>query len=441
MNFRFICQKKESQVSSKLFILLLISFNIAGQTPHQHPDHPKGNSATMYQALPYYNEACELYSNRQVDQAKRALYEAIDISFELTEAQLFLADIFYDQGKIDSAFLYYNSGIDFNIEQKPHYYFRLFETGHQLGQYAYMKHNLGHFKKLFSDQGGSDPYEKDYPYKRDDFEFYDAVLKMVYDYQYWKPKALLKHSFDSSERFISCVKDRAVVRTSRGVSLMKDDLCCKKRGSKIKGLPHGMTDLYITPDGNCAVYCLNVNGTNQLHYSMRKGKKFMTPKPFPASVNSSKWQGTPFLTGDHKFLYYSSDQNGNKDLFLIKVDLHSSQFGEPKAIDRLNTSKDEITPFFAPDQKTFFYSSNGLVGFGGQDLFSCKHFEEIEGAMFPFDPQNCGATYNSCHDDLMLRSFSNCLVITRRIENEDKCFMFEPIKQSDIYFEITPSTF
>lgn len=426
-------------MNSNLFILLLISFNSAAQTPHQHPEHPKGNSATMYQALSHYNEACELYSNGEVEQAKGALYEAIDISFELTEAQLFLADILYDQRKIDSAFLYYNSGIDFNIEQKPHYYFRLFETGHQLGQYAYMKHNLGHFKKLFSDQGGSEPYEQDYPYKREDYEYYDAVLKMVYDYQYWKPKALLKHSFDPSEQFISCVKDRAAVRTSKALFLMKSELCSKKKGNKIKGLPAGINNLYITPDGNCAVYCLIVDGRSQLHFSLRKGNKFMNPTSFPEQVNSTEWQGTPFLTDDHQFMYYSSMINGNKDLFLIRVDLRSNQFGEPKALDRLNTSKDEIAPFLATDQETFYYSSNGLVGFGGQDLFSCQHFEVLEGAKFPFDPQNCGATYNSHHDDWMLRSFRNCLVLTRNIESDERCFMYEPLKQAEIYFEITPT--
>jgi hypothetical protein len=86
--------------------------------------------------------------------------------------------------------------------------------------------------------------------------------------------------------------------------------------------------------------------------------------------------------------------------------LSTGQSGEPRALDRLNTSKDETTPFYQADQQTFYYSSDGLAGFGGQDLFSCQHFEIIDGALFPFDPQNCGATFNRHHHEISQRSFS-----------------------------------
>jgi tetratricopeptide (TPR) repeat protein len=233
-----------------LVFLYLMCLPVFGQVPHDHPEHPKGNSAAMYQALPFYNEACELYSNGYIEKAKRSLHEAINISFELTEAQLFLADIYYDQGKIDSAFLYYNSGIDFNIEQKPHYYFKLFESGLQLGQYSFVKHNLGHFKKLYSNIGGEEPYEKEFKYRREDLEFYDAVLSMIYNYHYWKPVATLEYTFDEVFQYSSFQANRPIVVSDQSVLLLRNDFQCKKGAKKVKGLPSNCSDLYITPMAN-----------------------------------------------------------------------------------------------------------------------------------------------------------------------------------------------
>ena len=136
--------------------LCIICRSFLGQTqlPHDNPEHPKGFSQDQYLAfqdqylaLPYYNEACELFANGHIEKAKASLYEAIETSFALTEAHLFLADIYREQGQLDSAFYFYNSGIDFAIEQKPHYYFYLMETGVELGQYFIMNHNLKNFKK------------------------------------------------------------------------------------------------------------------------------------------------------------------------------------------------------------------------------------------------------------------------------------------------------
>jgi tetratricopeptide (TPR) repeat protein len=422
-----------------LLFVCLISLNALGQKPHEHPEHPKGTSATMYLALPFYNEACELYANGKVEKAKKSLHEAINTSFELTEAQLFLADIYYEQGKIDSAFLYYYSGIDFNIEQKPHYYFKLFETGHLLGQYSMMKHNLGHFKKLYSNLGGEGPYEKEYSYKRDDFEFYEAVLTMVYDYKYWKPMAELFHKFDASTIFVSTSKNKPIIQTAKGVFQLKENFISKKKSKKIKNLPAGTEDLFITSDGNAALYTLTKENKTILYYSLKKGNKFGKPIAFSNEINSSNWQGTPFLTEDHQFLYYSSNISGNKDIYVAKVNLVTNKMEKPKALSRINTNKDEIAPYINSVNNAFYFSSNGMLGFGGQDLFYCNHYEVIDGSIFPFDAQNFGATYNSHLDEVSLRSYKNKFVLNRKVKQTISSLMFESIIIKEINFLITPT--
>ena len=424
LNFLFIC---------------LISLNALGQKAHEHPEHPKGTSATMYLALPFYNEACELYANGKIEKAKKLLQEAINTSFELTEAQLFLADIYYEQGKIDSAFLYYYSGIDFNIEQKPHYYFKLFETGYLLGQYSMMKHSLGHFNKLYSNLGGEGPYEKEYNYKRDDFEFYEAVLAMVYDYKYWKPMAELFHKFDASTIFVSTSKNKPIIQTAKGIFQMKENFISKKKPKKIKSLPYEAEDIYITSEGKAALFTIAKENKTLLYYSLKKGNKFGKPIAFSKEINSSNWQGTPFLTEDYQFLYFSSNISGNKDIYVAKVDLVNNKIEKPKALSRINTDKDEIAPFINYENKTFYFSSNGLLGFGGQDVFYCNHYEVVEGCIFPFDAQNFGATFNSHQDEISLRSHKCKFVLNRKVNQRIFSLMFESIINKEIYFLLTPT--
>jgi hypothetical protein len=421
------------------FIFCLFSLQANGQIPREHPEHPKGTSAAMYSALPFYNEACELYANGQVERAKKSLHEAINTSFELTEAQLFLADIYLEQEKIDSAFIYYYSAIDFNIEQKPHYYFRLFETGHVLGQYSMMKHSLGNFKKKYSSLGGEEPYEKEYPYKREDLEFYEAVLAMVYDYKYWKPMAELLYKFDSLSNFIAITENKPIIQNENGIVQLKENFPFKKKAKKIKSLPFESNDIFITSDGEIALFSLKADTEIHLYYSIKKGNKFNKPVLFSKEINASNWQGTPFLTDDHKYLYFSSNVSGNKDLFVCKVDLENNKNEKPQPLWRINTEKDELAPFFNQENQTFYFSSNSGLGFGGLDVYYCNHHEVIDGKIFPFDPQNFGATFNSNLDEVSIQSYKNLFILKRKVNQRILSSMYESIIKNEIYFEITPT--
>jgi OmpA-OmpF porin, OOP family len=62
---------------------------------------------------------------------------------------------------------------------------------------------------------------------------------------------------------------------------------------------------------------------------------------------------------------------------------------------KVNTIVDEITPYYNIETKTLYYSSNGLPGMGGFDIY--KTFGEGKS----FDgPVNIGYPINSSFDDL-----------------------------------------
>jgi hypothetical protein len=412
---------------------LFYSTNIIAQEPHEHPDHIKGTSGQIYKALPFYNEACELYAKGRIDAAKESLYEAIETSFALTEAHLFLADIYREEGKIDSAFYFYNSGIDFAVEQKPHYYFYLMETGVQLGQYFIMKHNLKHFKKLYGKEGET-PYEEEYPYTRDDYEFWEATLAMINDYQNWTKKARFNYKIPYETTIISASQQLYLNDQSGTFRLI--DKKGKKKYKSVKGLPESIEDLYITSDGSIAIYALKTVESQKLYIAKGNGKKFSEGIELDEKINMSSYQEAPFITTDKSRLYFTSNVNGNMDLFVAELDTSSFSVGSVEPLDKINTEKDETSLYFDSDQKRFYFASNGHISFGGYDIYYCDDFEIANGTMFPLKARNMGASFNSNFNELRLHRFKDDFVLVKDQKGEHICEVLSPVPQDEFYYEI-----
>jgi len=75
---------------------------------------------------------------------------------------------------------------------------------------------------------------------------------------------------------------------------------------------------------------------------------------------------------NQEVLYFVSDREdgfGGMDIWLSIID-ENGNFGVPiNAGERINTSSDEITPFFSPYENTLYFSSNRKGGLGGFDVY------------------------------------------------------------------------
>ena len=75
---------------------------------------------------------------------------------------------------------------------------------------------------------------------------------------------------------------------------------------------------------------------------------------------------------NQEVLYFVSDREdgfGGMDIWLSIID-ENGNFGVPiNAGERINTSLDEITPFFNPYENTLYFSSNRKGGLGGFDVY------------------------------------------------------------------------
>jgi hypothetical protein len=101
---------------------------------------------------------------------------------------------------------------------------------------------------------------------------------------------------------------------------------------------------------------------------------------------------------NQEVLYFVSDREdgfGGMDIWLSIID-ENGNFGVPiNAGERINTSSDEITPFFSPYENTLYFSSNRKGGLGGFDVYksngklnlwtkasNVKHFNSKDDEMY-----------------------------------------------------------
>lgn len=392
-------------MKSVLFSLFLVTgflFSAKSQEKHDKPDHPKGNLSAQLEALQYYNEACELYNYGQVEEAKHSLFVAINNSFELTEAQLFLGYIYYKENKLDSAFLYLNSGIDFSIDQLPHFYFLAFETGMIVGEYELVKQNVNHFTKLYGKKSDLDSYEEGHPYTIVDFEYYQKSMDLVYNYKSWIPRGNLEDTLQITQDELSAVylkQNDLIICDSDRTAIFRQKKNYTKQKSIKKEFADGH-DFFISESGDFLFFCLGKDEKSDVYFSRKSGKNWLEPILLKGDINSQSWDGNPYFAEENSLLYFSSDRSGNKDLYVCKVNTTDGTCEKSEALYRLNTSKDEINPYF--HKGVFYFASNGLPGFGGFDIFSTPEYQEYNGIVYPINFYNLNYPVNSNEDELKL---------------------------------------
>jgi hypothetical protein len=127
---------------------------------------------------------------------------------------------------------------------------------------------------------------------------------------------------------------------------------------------------------------------------------------------------TPALTPDGQRIYFSSDMpGGNGGMDLYYCDRHYNSWDKPVNLGPLiNTNKNESFPFACKYGKLYF-SSDGLKGLGGKDLF---YTQQINGEWIV--PVHLDSAINSPADDFGIvvdSTYENGYFSTNRLKTDD----------------------
>lgn len=154
--------------------------------------------------------------------------------------------------------------------------------------------------------------------------------------------------------------------------------------------------------------CRDCMGSCDLYVSHLQGDStWSIPVNLGTSVNSTSWDSQPTLSHTEDTLYFASDRIGGFGLSDIWFTYKTPSGWAPAQNlgPVINTRANEVSPFYHPVHKVFYFSSNGqLLNFGKLDTseFLYKTFDiyksNYKGGMWA-EPKNIGPLVNGKGDE------------------------------------------
>ena len=157
-----------------------------------------------------------------------------------------------------------------------------------------------------------------------------------------------------------------------------------------------------SPNGSYLIYTTNEEFqvfNLKITYKAPKKRSYPTAKPMEGVNGRNSNEMSATITNDGQLLIFSSNRKGGFggfDLWMSKK-LPNGIWGNPINMGPdINTEFDETYPNFSQDQSFMTFSSNGLKGMGGFDLFKTEFSEELK---IWTKPKNLGYPINTAYDD------------------------------------------
>jgi outer membrane protein OmpA-like peptidoglycan-associated protein len=152
--------------------------------------------------------------------------------------------------------------------------------------------------------------------------------------------------------------------------------------------------------------------------SSQWGKPILLPAPVNVKGYSSK---QPFITTDGQYLFFSSNQPGTKgsfDIWLVKMDGKTPQGDVINAGVHVNTTREEVSPYFDAGDSSLYFSSDGAIGMGGMDIY------KVQGTPFQNNWSkitNLGHPINSGKNDLYYKKYKYSDTVYFSSDRESSC--------------------
>ncbi|MBD3635753.1 MAG: OmpA family protein [Crocinitomicaceae bacterium] len=137
----------------------------------------------------------------------------------------------------------------------------------------------------------------------------------------------------------------------------------------------------------------------EIYQVEKKGKGWGEPEKIPLKDHDTTHVGHPAVSPDGKTLIFASNMAGGYggvDLWISTYDRRNDEWSLPKNLGpEINTSGNEVFPTWGPNNE-LYYSSNGMVGLGGLDIYRAERVGEENKWE---NPTHMGYPLNSCRDD------------------------------------------
>jgi outer membrane protein OmpA-like peptidoglycan-associated protein len=113
-------------------------------------------------------------------------------------------------------------------------------------------------------------------------------------------------------------------------------------------------------------------GSCDLYISYLTNEGWSTPENLGELINTDAWESAPSLSPDKRDLYFASTRPGGfgkSDIYVSHLQ-PNGDWSEPRNLGpKINTAGNESAPFIHADNQTLYFTSDGHIGYGGDDLF------------------------------------------------------------------------
>ena len=160
----------------------------------------------------------------------------------------------------------------------------------------------------------------------------------------------------------------------------------------------------FTPGGDYFYFTKCGEGdTMKIYYSRFDATGWTVPAPVPGGVNDDNSSNTtPFVArvGKKDVLYFSSNRKlqgrGGYDIWYSVIDPRNNSYRRPQNCGRqINTTRDDITPYYDSKKQKLYFASDGRESLGGFDIY------EADGGPSRYkNVRNMGYPINTSADEI-----------------------------------------
>lgn len=388
------------------FVLLFISGFAWAQMPL---------ATKSRKAIELYTEADNFRVRGQFSQAIGLLNEAIKKDRNFVEAYYRLGIIYMSLKDFPSAIRNFEHGVSLtdDIRKQKVFWYDLGESYFTAGQYEKAQETISKFLKA----------EIQNRVKIDRARLLMSNIEFAKDNQKKNSAYRLKELSDTVNAFVMqyfpvLTADQQQLiftrRTGGGPNDDEDLVISRKEARGRWGEPESLSKnintrlnegtCTISADGRKLIFTSCVGrqgyGSCDLFQSVLTGDEWTEPKNLGPLVNSAEWESQPSLSADGRTLYFVSDRRGGagrRDIWVTNLN-ERGQWTRARNVGKpVNTQYDEISPFIHVNNRVLYFASNGLVGFGGYDIF----FSERDSSSWS-NPKNIGSPVNNHEDQFSL---------------------------------------
>ena len=382
---------------------VFISAFAHAQTPRQ---------STNPKALKKYNEAILALEDNRSAEGITLLANVLQIDSNFIDAYLSLAGAYGNVKQYKKAVTVYE-----RARLKDSVYFIPYLLPYSinlagLGQFDKALTAINQFLTL-SDLSGRSLKAAQYRKKTFEFAVSDAQINKNASYVF-APKNLGDSvNSISSEYYPSVtVTDDALVFTRRTGNAREDFMLSTitSKDSFFKAAPID-GDINIEPrkgaitvsqDGDWLFFAADIAGAGlggfDIYKSVYTPTGWSIEENLGDSINTDFWESSPAISPDKRALYFSSTRPGGyggADLYVSYLKPNGRWTEAVNMGPTINTAGDEMAPFIHADNQTLYFTSHGLPGYGGSDLFVLKKLSNGKWGI----PENMGYPINTIENE------------------------------------------